>query len=692
MAQCDVAFRAGNMVRAKELSAKAWALAPNRDHITHALGIILSLDGHKKFGLRLLNRAVQLMPLSVNYRNDLNLALVSLGDFHGALIQLYHLADLNPDNPEIRLRIGVAHFEMRQVNQAAIALTQALCLDPIYGQALANAGAVLGATGRNRSAAHLFGYIVRLIPDNWDIRHKFATLSALSGHGEVALEQFAVLERVVGPRADILIDKGIAYEQLGQLDDAYQSYAAACALDPNAAYGHQNRANLDLAAGRLDAALPSLAKALALDPGLKEAFYNLGVTLSRKDNPEQAIVAFHRSWIIDPMVPKTLDALGNALLVLGRAPEAIGFFQTALTMQPAYGECYNNIGSAWGALNDTVRSLANSRRSIRIDPTFSQPVLNESMILILQGHYAEGWAKFEARWGTEHYANSVRIYPQKCWLDQGPLRGKRLLIYTEAGLGDMLNFVRYVPQAEAMGAKVILEVQSGLVGLMRASFPEATVIALGETLPDFDLHCPVMSLPYAFRAELGTIPAAIPYLRLQPGDQGRIATMRAHLQSSGKINVGVVWAGNRAHKNDRLRSIGLETMRALFDMPGIQFHCLQKEISAADRVNAQNIPNLVLHDQELSDFIDTAVLASALDLVISIDTSVIHLTGGLGVETWTLLAFAPDFRWMLDRDDTPWYPTMRLFRQADRGEWSYVIDQVKTALHQRFDLGQDVDL
>jgi ADP-heptose:LPS heptosyltransferase len=133
-------------------------------------------------------------------------------------------------------------------------------------------------------------------------------------------------------------------------------------------------------------------------------------------------------------------------------------------------------------------------------------------------------------------------------------------------------------------------------------------------------------------------------------------------------------------------------MRALFDMPGIQFHCLQKEISAADRVNAQNIPNLVLHDQELSDFIDTAVLASALDLVISIDTSVIHLTGGLGVETWTLLAFAPDFRWMLDRDDTPWYPTMRLFRQADRGEWSYVIDQVKTALHQRFDLGQDVDL
>ena len=683
MAQCGAAFQAGNLAQAMELSAKVAVLAPDHDLAIHAAGVIASLNGLQHLGIKLIGRAVHLSPAAVQYRNDLNLALVRMGDFHGALVQLYHLAGLKPADPEIRLRIGVAHFELRQVDPAAFAMAQSLCLDPIYGQALANAGAVLGATGRNRSAADIFGRILRLIPDNWDMRHKFATLSALAGRAELALEQFALLEQAIGLRADILVDKGIAYEQLGRFGEAYQSYAKACALDPASAYGHQNRGNLDLAAGRLEDALPNLAKALALEPSFKEAFYNLGVSLARLDRPESAIRHFQRARAIDPSVPKILDALGNAHLVLGHAPEAIGFFQAALALQPDYGECYNNIGSAWGALNETARSIENSHRSVRVDPAFLQPVLNESMILILQGHYAQGWEKFEARWGTEHYANSKRVYPQKCWLDQSPLKDQRLLIYTEAGLGDMLNFVRYVPMAEAMGAKVILEVQPGLTGLMRASFPKATVLGLGETLPEFDLHCPVMSLPYAFRTGLETIPATIPYLHLPPSDQGRIAALRAHLQSSGKLNIGVVWAGNRAHKNDRLRSIGLEAMRPLFGVPGVTFHCLQKEISAADRLLAHDISNLVLHDQTLGDFLDTAVLASAVDLVISIDTSVIHLTGGLGIETWTLLAFAPDFRWMLDRPDTPWYPTMRLYRQANRGDWAHVIDQAKLSLIQR---------
>ena len=687
MAQCDAAFKAGNLARALDLSTKAAILAPIRHDIANPLGVILSLSGYKQTGLRALSRAVQLNPVAIHYRQDLNMALVSAGDFHGALAQLYHLAALTPTNPEIWLRIGVAHFELRQADQATFAFAQALSLDPIYGQALANAGAALGAMGRHRSAADIFGRITRLIPDNYEMRHKFATLSALSGQGALALEQFAILERVLAPRADILIDKGIAYEQLGRLEEAYQSYAKASDLDPMMAYAHQNRANLDMGAGRLDDAVANLVKALALEPGFKEALYNLGVTLTRLDLPAAGIVQFGRSLRIDPMVPRTLDAIGNALLVLGRSPEAIGFFQTALAIQPDSGECYNNIGSAWGALNETARAIENSQRSVRIDPRFSQPVLNESMILILQGQYAQGWEKFEARWGTEHYANSKRTYPQKCWLDQSPLSGKKLLIYTEAGLGDMLNFVRYVPQAEAMGAKVILEVQPGLVELMRASFPDAQVLALGETLPDFDLHCPVMSLPYAFRTELATIPAAVPYLRLRPSDQARVAPLRTQLQSLSKINIGVVWAGNRAHKNDRLRSIGLETLRPLFDLDGVQFHCLQKEISGTDRLLAGDLPNLMLHDQELSDFTDTAVLAQALDLVISIDTSVIHLTGGLGVPTWTLLAFAPDFRWMLDRDDTPWYPTMRLFRQTNRGDWPSVIDQVRAALIERFEMG-----
>jgi tetratricopeptide (TPR) repeat protein len=687
MAQCDAAFKVGNLARAMDLSLKAAILAPIRDDIAHPLGVILSMNGYRQSGARFLNRAVQLNPMAVNYRQDLNLALVALGDFHGALAQLYHLAALTPKNPEIWLRIGVAHFELRQIDEATFTFAQALCLDPIYGQALANAGAALGATSRHRSAADLFGRITRLIPDNLEMRHKFATLSALSGRAGLALEQFAILEQTIGPRADILIDKGIAYEQLGRLDEAHQSYSRACDLDPAMAYGHQNRANLDMGAGRLTDAVSSLAKALALEPAFKEALYNLGVTLTRMDLPDMGIVQFNRSRIIDPMVPRTLDALGNALLVLGRSPEAVEFFQTALSLQPDSGECYNNIGSAWGALNDTARAIECSQRSVRIDPRFSQPILNESMILILLGQYEQGWAKFEARWGTEHYANSKRTYPQKCWLDQSPLSGKRLLIYTEAGLGDMLNFVRYVPQAEAMGAKVILEVQPGLVELMRASFPKAQVLALGEALPEFDLHCPVMSLPYAFRTELATIPAATPYLRLGASDQTRIEALRAQLKSLSKINIGVVWAGNRAHKNDRLRSIGLATMRPLFDLDTIQFHCLQKEISAADRLMAEDIPNLTLHDQDLDDFTDTAVLAQALDLVISIDTSVIHLTGGLGVQTWTLLAFAPDFRWMLDREDTPWYPTMRLFRQTNRGDWSPVIGQLKAALKQRFQIG-----
>ncbi len=270
-----------------------------------------------------------------------------------------------------------------------------------------------------------------------------------------------------------------------------------------------------------------------------------------------------------------------------------------------------------------------------------------------------------------------RSFSAPQWFGAEPIRGKTILLHAEQGLGDTLQFVRYVSRVAAQGARVVLEVQPALKDLISGIEGPAEVIARGEDLPEFDIHCPLLSLPLAFGTRLDTIPADIPYLTVPPD---RITAWSSHLERSALHRVGLAWSGGRTHRNDHNRSIALTHLAPLFADPQIQFVSLQQELRDGDLEILQANPQIVHFGDELHDFADTAAVVSELDVVISVDTSVAHLAGALGKPVWILLPFAPDWRWLLDRKDSPWYPTARLFRQPKIADWDGVIECVRQEL------------
>ena len=296
--------------------------------------------------------------------------------------------------------------------------------------------------------------------------------------------------------------------------------------------------------------------------------------------------------------------------------------------------------------------------------------------MLLAGDFSTGWREHE--WRLKSHPELQRAFVQPLWLGDTPLAGKTILLHAEQGLGDTLQFCRYAPLVAAQGARVVLEVQTPLVELLRDLAGIASVVARGEPLPAFDLHCPLLSLPLAFGTTLDTIPAHIPYLHA-PSE--RMAAWQARLGATTRPRIGLVWSGNAGHKRDRARSIPLYALMPLFDLDAA-FVSLQKEVRAADAAVLQQTAKIIDVSPALETFADTAALIAQLDLVIAVDTSVAHLTGALGKPLWLLLPAAPDWRWLTARDDSPWYPTARLFRQTDTRVWGPVVARMRAALQE----------
>jgi hypothetical protein len=298
------------------------------------------------------------------------------------------------------------------------------------------------------------------------------------------------------------------------------------------------------------------------------------------------------------------------------------------------------------------------------------------MLKLLLGDYEEGWELYEWRW-KDWGRDFVRPFPQPLWLGDAPIAGKTLLIHPEQGLGDFIQCCRYIPMVEAMGAKVLVEVTAPLVPLISTLKGSFSVVRSGQPLPHFDFHCPIMSLPLAFRTTVETIPANVPYLFADPA---RKALWQQRLGPRTRMRVGLAWSGNPSHKNDLNRSMPFRALAPWLAL-AVDFHVLQKDIRPEDAAALAQFPNVQVHSAELGDFADTAALADEMDLVISVDTSVAHLAGALGRPLWVLLPFNPDYRWFLDRSDSPWYPSATLFRQPALGDWDSVVAAVEAQLH-----------
>ena len=490
--------------------------------------------------------------------------------------------------------------------------------------------------------------------------------------------------------------------QQGRLDKAERLCAGILQYRPDDFDALQLLGLLNLQRRRLAEALQFLSKALKVNSTSAEALSNLGLALHAMARFEEAVGCYRNALLIAPFHPEILYNLGNSCLELGRLDEAlanydkalaknashagalvnrgnalvrlnrhveaISSYDTALALLPGHPQILTNRGHALRRLDRPVEALLDFEAALAKGPEFPEAHFEAGMTRLTLGEFEAGWKEYEWRWKTGTFADKRREFCQPLWLGDTSVCGKTVLLHAEQGFGDTIQFIRYASLLVERGAKVICEVQGELRSLL-SQLDGLEVVAEGEALPCFDMHCPLLSLPFAFRTTLETIPADVPYLKA-PAD--RIAFWR-HRLPQDRPRVGFVWSGSTSHKNDANRSIPLARLAALLrDLP---FRCfsLQNELRDADRETLRDLSNLVHFDGELADFADTAAVISLLDVVVSVDTAVAHLAGALGKPVIILLPHAADFRWMRERGDSPWYPTAKLLRQAAFGDWDSVI-------------------
>jgi len=358
--------------------------------------------------------------------------------------------------------------------------------------------------------------------------------------------------------------------------------------------------------------------------------------------------------------------------MMDRFDEALASFDRALRIEPKVVAAHVNRGNAFLALTRMHEALASYSEAMALEPEHPEANFNAAITRLCLGDFREGWKQYEYRWQKKEYAPSRPSFPRPMWRGEKELHGKTIFLPAEQGMGDTIQFSRYVPLLAALGAKVMLGVHRPLIALMASVPGVSRIIGDGETVPDFDFYCLLLSLPLAFGTELATIPANIPYLR---PPQERLDKWRGRLPATNRLRVGICWAGNSIHLNDRNRSIPLDRFAKVLSVSGVDFVSLQQEVNEAQAAILRDHGVLKL-GQEFEDFADTAAVVAMLDLVIAVDTSVAHLAGAMGKAVGLLVPFAPDWRWMLDRTDSPWYPTMRLFRQPAIGDWDAPLDRV----------------
>jgi tetratricopeptide (TPR) repeat protein len=566
--------------------------------------------------------------------------------------------------------------------------------------------------GRLAEAERLYRAVLQVDPAHAGSLHNLGAISTQRGQ---PAEAEALMRQVLARQpasTTALCGLGNALQALGRFEEAKSCFERALVIDPNQPEAEHNCGNALLSLGRHDEAIARYGRAMALRPGYAEAHYHTGYALQAQDRHQEAIAWYEKAIALKPDYAEAYNNLGNALRGLGRETEAIARYERAvqvrrdyaeahinlantllmlnrpeeaiprcqvlIAMRPDFAEVHHSIGRAFQALNRHQEAIAAYRQATALSPRHFEAQWHQGQAQLALGELAEGWRQWEYRLLMP--SSRRREFPRPQWQGDTPLAGKRIFLYAETGegFGDTIQFSRYVPLVAGRGAAVSLEVQAPLVPLLRGLAGLSQITAAGEPPPaDFDYHCPLMSLPFAFKTTMGSIPAEVPYLA-PPAE--KINWWGGRLDSGGAPKIGIAWSGRPRQGEFRNRPVPLKLMAALLETPGARFVALQKELREGDAALLQSHPAVVNLGPSLEDFADTAAIISALDLVISVDTSVAHLAGALGKPVWILLQYAADWRWLLDRHDSPWYPSARLFRQPRLGDWESVIPRVQEVL------------
>jgi tetratricopeptide (TPR) repeat protein len=710
--------QAGHLAEAEDLYRQVLAANPHHADSLHLLGVIGGQTGRHDLAVDMISRAIAINPREAAYHSNLGISLKHQERLAEAAACFRAARDLTPDDPKAHNNLGIALKDQGRMDEAVACYRRALDLKPDDAEVLHNLGDALRAQARPDEVA-IRQRVADLQPDNPEAQLNLGVALRAQGRTDDAIicfrraieirpdypgalnhlgnalrtqgrsdEAIACLRRAVDLKPDYVEaynNLGIALQAHalqghGSRDEAVACYRRALELRPDAPEILNNLGTALQEQARLEEAVACYRRAIDLNPGFGEAHNSLGAALQEQGRPDEAVACYRRAIALKPDYPGAYNNLSTALQEQGLLDEAVDSCRRAIDLDPDFGEAHNSLGTTLLEQGHLDEAIACYRRAIDLNPDYADAHCNLAMALLARGNLAAGWEENEWRWKTPQMAKAYRGFAQPQWRGEAAA-GQTLLVHAEQGFGDSLQFCRYAPLAAARGLRVIVEAPRPLVRLLRSLPGVAQVVTHGEALPAFDLHCPMLSLPLALGiTTLAAIPSTVPYLH---ADSAQVAAWRARLAAMANQGprIGLVWAGNpREHLPsgsavDRRRSIGPEPLAPLFDLPGLHFFSLQKDGPAAP-------PDFPLTDfmREMGDFADTAALIANLDLVISVDTSVAHLAAALGKPVWLLDRFDPCWRWLVGRRDSPWYPTLRLFRQPNPGDWRSVVETVRAEL------------
>jgi tetratricopeptide (TPR) repeat protein len=563
-----------------------------------------------------------------------------------------------------------------QIAEAADAFHRTGQLSPQDADAHAGLAQALAAQGDRARAVESYRRALHCRPDHAEAQAGLGLLLAERGQTAEAVDHFRRAVALHPGHAPTHHNLAVALASLGDPAGAEAAFREALRLRPDYAAAHYGLGNILRDRGRRGDALASYREALRYKPDYADAYNNLGLALLDDKQPEEAAVVLRQGLRLRPQAAEAHNNLGLALAELGRFAEAEACYHEALRLNPAYTEAHSNLANTFKEQGRLAEAQAGYRIALWHSPEQASTHWNRSLAWLQGGDYAKGWAEYEWRWKRPQAR--PRQLPKPLW-DGAPLAGRTLLVHMEQGLGDALQFIRFA--ALVQGGRVVVECPGFLIPLLVSCPGIDQLVAEGDPLPPLDVHLPLLSLPHRLGTTLETVPAAVPYLAVPPE---RVAAWRRELEGVPGFRVGVVWQGNPHHQWDRHRSIPLAEFAPLARLPGVRLVSLQKG-PGTEQLRQAALPFSVYQFPKELDaaggaFLDTAAVMQGLDLVVTADTAAAHLAGALGVRTWLALSAISDWRWLTRRTDSPWYPTLRLYRQRRLGEWGPVFRRMAAAL------------
>ena len=535
-------------------------------------------------------------------------------------------------------------------------------------------GFSLHQQGKLDEAQFYYETVLRADPKNFDALHLLGVMAHQRQNHPAAI---ALLDRAIqhNPRSALAhLNRGNTRKEMGDIKQAIADYERAITIQPGYAEAYVNLGIALQESQQPDQALACYRKAIGLKPDFAEAYFALGNALQEHGQMDAAIVSLREATRLRPGFAAAFCNLGNLFKEMGRFDDAIAVYAQAIHAQPDFAVAHCNLGNVQKEKQQFQLAIASYTQATTLSPDFAEAHWNRSLLHLLLGEFEAAWPLFEWRWKAKKNNISLPDFRRPLWLGEQALMGKTILICWEQGFGDTIQFCRYVSLVHTLGAKVLLVVPPSLVPLLKTLDGVDQVLGPDEPISDFDCYCPLMSLPLAFHTTLSTIPAPKAYLH---ADESRSVFWAAKLTQTGKKRVGIAWSGSTTNKN---RSLQLAEL--IDHLPKhLDYVCLQKDVTDAER-DILSHADMVCFNHDIVDFGDTAALCGLMDLIISIDTSAAHLAGAMGKPTWVLLPHLPDWRWLLDRSDSPWYPSMRLYRQEEMGAWEPVLQRVAQDLTQ----------